>query len=74
VGQFHGVVARIASSLVSLAGVRRHTHVMMYLLRPFRYAGHYSDFDAEIPMTGVDWPHTLVGVRPTHFVTMYHHR
>jgi hypothetical protein len=47
---------------------------MMYPLRPFRYAGHYSDFDAEIPMIGVDWPHTSVGVRPTQFVTMYHRR
>jgi hypothetical protein len=45
---------------------------MVYLSRPFRYAGHCRDSDVEVPTTRVDWPHSSVGVCPGQYVTTYH--
>jgi hypothetical protein len=45
---------------------------MVYLSRPFQYAGHCTDSAAEVRMTKVDWPHTLVGVCLGQYLTMYH--
>jgi hypothetical protein len=39
--------------------------------RPFLYAGHYRDSDAEVPTTRVDWPHMSAGARLRLYVTTY---
>jgi hypothetical protein len=35
---------------------------MVYLLHSFGHVGHYRDSGAEVPTTGVDWPHESVRV------------